>query len=132
MSVSATLNCFAAMLLLFGTTPAPRDTIVTGHYTTSFETSSFVPCDEDEQWWVEGPALEGVDNFLRSTRSLPTRAETDPLLDGTVFVKWRGSLSALGQYGHMGRYDRLFKAEQLLEIHQHGESDCEDSDDDRR
>jgi hypothetical protein len=120
------------MLLLSGATSGPRDTIVTGHYTTRFETSSFVPCDEDEQWWVEGPALEAVDSFLRTSRSLPTRAETDPLLDGTVFLRWRGSLSALGQYGHMGSYDRQFKAEELLEIHQPDESDCEDSDDDRR
>jgi hypothetical protein len=118
------------MLLLAGATPEPRDTNVTGHYTTSFETSSFVPCDEDERWWVEGPALEAVDNFLRDSRSLPARDEVDPLLDGTVFLRWSGSLSALGQYGHMGRYDRLFKAEQLLEIHQPGESDCEVSDDD--
>ena len=129
MTVRGVYGSIAAMLLLFGTIPAPRDTIVTGDYTTSFETSSFVPCGEDEQWWVEGPALEAVDTFLRSTRSLPTRAETDPLLDGTVFLRWSGSLSALGQYGHMGRYDRLFKAELLLEIHLPGESDCEVSED---
>lgn len=131
MSVRAILSCFAAMLLLAGATPGPWDAIVTGHYTTSFETSSLVPCDGDEQWWVEGPALEDVDNFLRTSRSLPTRVETDPLLDGTVFLKWRGDVSALGEYGHMGRYDRLFKAEILLEIRQPGESDCEVSDDDR-
>ncbi len=128
MTVRASLNCFAAMLLLAGATPGPRDAIVTGHYTTRFETSSFVPCEEDEQWWVEGPALEAVDNFLRSTRSLPTRVEMDPLLDGKVFLRWRGDVSALGEFGHMGRYDRLFKAEELLEIHQPGESDCEVSD----
>ena len=129
-TVSTTLSCFAAILVLFGTGPDPREVIVTGHYTTRFETSAFVPCEEDEQWWVEGPALEAVNNFLRASRSLPARDEVDQLLDGTVFLRWRGTASTLGQFGHMGMYHRLFTAEELLEIRQPGESDCEDSDDD--
>ena len=97
----------------------------TGHYTTSFETSSFVECGGSERWWVEGPALEAVDAFLRDQRGLPPDGPLEPLQDGTVFVTWRGDVSGSGEYGHLGAYDRLFQATDLLDIRSPGETDCE-------
>lgn len=95
-----------------------------GHYRTSFETSEFVPCNSDERWWVDGPALAEVDSFLREISGLPKTTEPTPLQDGRVFVRWSGVRSELGSHGHLGAYDRQFTAERILEIREPSEDDC--------
>ncbi|MHC4180357.1 MAG: hypothetical protein ACYSWU_22875 [Planctomycetota bacterium] len=93
---------------------APESEIdVHGHYAFGLEVASLHACDVDEVWWVEDPAglLAGYNDV----------AEQE--FEG-VYVRLRGIRSPLGEYGHVGAYDRTFEVTGLYEMRTAGPDDC--------
>jgi hypothetical protein len=99
---------------------AKPDTEVTldGYYRSSFEISSFVPCGCDLEpehgagYWLTPTAGSG----LSETYS-PLRDTSDPFNPGlTVYVRFEGSYSKRGTFGHMGAYPREVTVDRLIEL----------------
>jgi|SRR5690606_9374458 hypothetical protein len=68
-----------------------------GYYTEGFETREFRPLSvAEERWWVEG-SLPCA--FLAFNQELNAPWHR-------VYVELEGSVSPLGQFGHMGAYQR--------------------------
>ena len=42
----------------------------------------------------------------------------------TLFVRWRGTLSDSGAFGHMGGYRRQFAPGAVLAVSEHPPADC--------
>ena len=99
---------------------AEPDGIITleGYYRSSFEISSFVPCGCDlEPDHGAGYLLsEAPGSGLHASYS-PLVDTTDPFRPGpTVYIRFEGSVSERGSYGHMGAYPRQVTVNRLIEI----------------
>jgi hypothetical protein len=80
-----------------GRTPAVPETYVGYYETDGFESSLFRLKDgPNEHWWLKGSLPCSFLNFDQD-RNRPFRR---------VYVEIQGNLSPLGQYGHMGFYQR--------------------------
>jgi hypothetical protein len=88
-----------------------------GHYTTGFEASGFGPCGSEESWWVGGH-LGPVGAFLRTLPDSVQRGYP------TLYVEWRGVVSAPGRYGHMGLYSRELRVDTVLVVQREAPADC--------
>lgn len=84
-----------------------------GFYSWGFEVSSFSPCGSEEKWWTNGSDL--VERYIM--------LDVDEYEE--VFVRLKGTRSELGEYGHLGEYDREFEVTEVLEIREKQEGDCE-------
>jgi len=93
-------------------TTGPASGEFSGYYTSGFEVSSFVPCDEAaEQWWLSSdPAI----NFHDQYQALV--APVSPPSGGyvPVFLHFVGTVSAPGSYGHLGAYQREVTVEEVI------------------
>ncbi|GEM_PF-3053502 len=92
----------------------------TGVFITLFETSLFEPCDSNERWWLE--ARDGVNEQfwerveeLRAEREQQT-GEPLNLASPPMYLTAKGDVSALGEHGHMGLYDRRFNLKKFSEF----------------
>ncbi len=115
--------CLACALAVFGAyfLLAPQGPITgpttgefSGYYTNGFEVSAFVPCDEPaEQWWLSSdPALNFYDQYQALvTPVLPPSGGYVP-----VFLRFVGTVSPPGSYGHLGAYTREATVEEVIEM----------------
>ena len=93
-----------------------------GYYLHEFEGTRFLPCGSDEEWWVDifghRPLIEFIELELHGNRPY--------VWDGTdtVFVRWTGARSVLGEWGHMGLSDREFVLDSVLEVRLPEADDC--------
>ena len=88
-------------------------TLWRGYVSFGFETSEFRPCGSKEQWWV------------LSTRDLSARyKKLSANMYSPVFVRLRGVPTKLGQYGHLGAYQRQFEVTAVLESRPPKSDDC--------
>lgn len=79
---------------------------VRGKYEIGPERSRFRPDGSREWWWVWfAPAIEG------EAQQIGELARGRP-----VEVEFRGLVSDLGDYGHMGLYHREFRVAELREV----------------
>jgi hypothetical protein len=104
------------------TVRSPADTVreFRGLYETGFEVSWFHPCDApkgDDVWWVTL-----TDHALRQRDSLAAKltpqGASQGVMQGAVFVRWRGTTSAkmpMGA-GHMGRGSRYMLVHEVLDL----------------
>lgn len=88
-----------------------------GHFTTGFEVSDFRRCGSQESWWVGG-------NMGPVSRFVSTLPEMERRGYPTLYVEWRGEVSAPGSYGHLGRYPREIRVDTVLEVRREGPADC--------
>jgi hypothetical protein len=101
-------------------TVSPTSGEFSGYFTAGFEVSSFVPCSGSEiggdagPWWTGGTPESGFYD-----RYLDVIGATGPEYV-TVYVRWRGTVSPLGTYGHMGEYTREATVEEVLEMRLNG------------
>jgi hypothetical protein len=90
-----------------------------GLYETGFEVSWFHPCEAqpgDDTWWVTL-----TDVALKQRDSLAAKL---PGKQGAVFVRWRGTISAKMQAGHMGRGTRYMLVHEVLDLRPAAEAGC--------
>jgi hypothetical protein len=98
-----------------------------GHYTSGFESSDFRPCEGlppaakafDDSWgaaWVS--FAPGFD--LRKVK-WPTVADTT---SPALYVRWQGTLTGPGSYGHLGVATYQFVVDRILEIRAGKPGDC--------
>jgi len=109
----------AAYVATQGTGLGPTSGEFAGYYTNGFEVSAFVPCEESgatgsgEGWWLG--ADPGI-NFYEQYSAIA--ASVNPPAGGyvTVFVRFRGTASPPGNYGHLGAYSREVTVHEVLEM----------------
>jgi hypothetical protein len=104
------------------TTRIPADSVreFRGLYETGFEVSWFHPCDAprgDDVWWVTltDHALQQRDSLAAK---LTPQGSSQGVMQGAVFVRWRGTTSAkmpMGA-GHMGRGTRYMLVHEVLDL----------------
>lgn len=100
-----------------------------GHYTSGFESSDFRPCGGlpaegavyGDDWgaaWVE---------FADSVRGRSLKWPKFPRTEyyPTVYVRWRGTLTGPGAYGHMGLATYRFVVDEFLEVRRSHAKDCQ-------
>jgi hypothetical protein len=99
-----------------------------GYYTSGFEVSSFVACDQagttdpgyGEGWWLEAEPESG---FYEQYNALSSQVSPPPGGYVTVFVRFRGRLSPPGSYGHLGAYARTVTVQEVVELSLEGTCD---------
>lgn len=95
-----------------------------GHYEFGFELAAFTPCNVPETWWVAagGPtALQPLTDFV--TRNY-AEFHHGMFRGGRLYVRWRGTLSRPGRYGHFGSYRRRLDVLEVLEVRWPTPRDC--------
>lgn len=91
-----------------------EDGVYEGFLAFGFETSSFVPCGAEENWWVI-PNQQTSDGYTAVSQQ-PYQA---------VFARLKGDVSEPGMYGHLGQYDHEFTVREVIEIRPAGTGDCQ-------
>jgi hypothetical protein len=104
-------------------TPAPASTEFEGFYTSSFEVSSFVKCGMNSQsGYGQGYWLVSTTEFQEKfRRTLSGAAGTygpkdNPRVFDTVYVRFTGTLSPKGNYGHLGAYSNEVTVIKVIEM----------------
>lgn len=94
--------------------PWPKYGTFVGYYIKGFEKSDFKPAGTKERWWLSG----NIDTL--SKLYIAPSSEAPPKVKGPVYVVIQGSLSEVGQHGHLGYYSRELVVEQVKEIRELG------------
>lgn len=97
-----------AMSLSACTTPPEGPQTFTGEWDWHFETSAFRSADGRGPWWLaaEGSAWDQLVAPIQRSGGGPW---------GRVALTIEGELSAPGQYGHMGAYERQLRVTRVIE-----------------
>lgn len=103
-----------------------------GYYAPGFEMSAFVPCQSDS-WLIAGDSL-GTDarkapawaswSPTLSTYRLPSVA-TDAFGMRRYFVRWRGTVTGPGHYGHLGGSAFEISVDSVVEVRAASGADCQ-------
>lgn len=88
----------------WGTEPEQQPVEHRGYYEAGFERDAFLPCGNDESWWVEGSG-----ELYRRHRELAREYEP-------VMAVVTGRVSARGSHGHLGAYERVLRVESVLQV----------------
>ena len=108
--------------------------VFSGHYTSEFEVSEFVPCPRD-RWFIPSDSV-GTQRGLRGrawvrwTRpgllDAPGGEATPERVSGgnRYFVRWRGAIEGPSSYGHMGISPFLITVDSVLDVRTSGRDDC--------
>lgn len=115
------------------TVPPPTPTFTpgefVGYYVNSFEVSSFVPCDlaATVPGYAQGYWFDGNADFYKKYQEVVDATGLTPGEPGygVVFIRFTGSLSEPGYYGHLGGYNHEIALDTLLEMETLGENQCE-------
>jgi hypothetical protein len=107
--------------------------VFSGYYTPGFESSKFVPCANDtwvltsdslsKHFW-EPSAWVTWSKKVKGTFTWPRDVRPDEYGNPTFFVRWYGSMTGPGRYGHMGVSDFLFKVDSVLAIEMPRKESC--------
>lgn len=90
---------------------------VEGYLSFGFEESAFRPCGIDEIWWVEpDPSIELLEAYADVAGT--------PLGRVRVYSRLVGSRTGVGEYGHLGFYDRTFTVSRIVTLRAVAENDC--------
>lgn len=87
----------------------PRVARWSGVYSFHFETVAFHPAGSDEQWWVVMETDQAREALNAAIAAAPGEGPW-----GDAFVTIEGAISAPGQYGHMGAYQREVRVTRVL------------------
>lgn len=109
---------------------------LSGHYSSGFENSSFVPCPSDS-WLLPsdttsrgGPlGARAWVEWDRSSDSTPGRPATWPRArefphDVDAFVRWTGTLIGPGGFGHFSGSPFAFHVDSIVEVRAPRKGDC--------
>ncbi len=101
----------------FGSDDNAVDGEFQGYYLQEFEVSSFVPCGS---WRDPG---YGVGYWLDWRKGQYQRYEEEVSnagADRKVYLRFKGHLSSVGSYGHLGKYSRQVTVGEVIEISRNG------------
>lgn len=102
----------------------------TGRYVPGFESSRFTPCRPFAD--LRGTAYEGYegyawvtfdDSVLNRARAKWPDSGRDPY--PPFFVRWKGTLTGPGGYGHLGVSSYLLRVSEILEMRKAAKADCQ-------
>ena len=94
-----------------------------GHYEFGFEVSAFGECGSSEVWWIaRGSAMQPLHDFIDRRTGF---TDDQGFVQGRVFVRWRGLVSAPGRYGQRNAYLRQFRVVEVLEVRMPSPDDCD-------
>jgi len=109
--------------------------VFNGHFTAGFEESRFVPCPAD-RWFVPGDSV-GTRLVPRGEAWVAWRSpevsraigawpspERTPSGNVRFFVRWRGTMTGPGHYGHMGIAPFVIQVDSVLEARTPSPADC--------
>jgi hypothetical protein len=97
------------------TAVAPRPgQLFAGFFSSGFEVEAFRACGVDEAWWVAS-----LDPELGARYREIARTAYQP-----VYAVFRGEPSEKGPTGHLGRYDRLLRVDDVVELRLARDDDC--------
>ena len=94
-----------------------------GRYSYGWQRSYLVPCGSTERWWVTAGRDSIIIRLHHELAKLHPHSESSPW-HGSVFARFRGDTSALGHYGHLGKYRRQFLLKDLIEVRDTTSNDC--------
>jgi hypothetical protein len=116
--------------IIFGSsTPSSKASIFKGHYSVSFEVSSFVPCGMDRKpgygagYWLEAdPDSRFFEQYKATISAVISDTNSLSHNQGTeVYVHFVGELSPpastlSGGYGHLSQYPYLIRVTEVLSM----------------
>lgn len=108
------IGCLMVFLLVGCGGREADEGVYEGFLAFGFETSSFVPCATEENWWVI-PNQQTSDGYTAVSQQ-PYQA---------VFARLKGDVSEVGTFGHLGQYNREFTIREVVEIRPAGAEDCQ-------
>ena len=101
-----------------------------GYYTNAFETSAFVPCGSVESndlstgyWLSSTPASNFYERHRALIASLATPGTPAPPFS-MVFVRFEGTLSPQGHYGHLSAFDHEVTVTKVIDMALPNETQC--------
>lgn len=103
-----------------------------GHYTVGFEASAFVPCASDA-WVLPSDSLGDEPYLHRAWVTWPPAAARqvhwpdaprDRFGSPRYYVKWRGTVTGPGNYGHLGVSPFEFRVDSVLIVRPPQPADC--------
>jgi hypothetical protein len=107
------------------TQAAPEPQLFEGHYISSFEVSSFVPCGSantpgyGQGYWLT-PSPEFADLLRKSVSQVAGTFGPDDKIGPDWYVRFYGVLSPLADsfngYGHLGAYAHAITVTQAIEV----------------
>ena len=92
---------------------------LSGYYTSGFEVSSFVPCEDPDTpgygagYWLSAEAGSG---FYEQYSAIAETVSPPPGGYVTVFTRFRCQISPPGNYGHLGAYSHEVTVQEVLEM----------------
>lgn len=91
-----------------------------GFFTSGRAGRTFRPCGSRASWWVKNPDFgDAADDLEQRYQEIVTQPYEQ------VYVRLRGDASRKGQYGPLGSYQRVVYVEEILEIREKREDDCQ-------
>ena len=97
------------------------DGVYEGLFSEGFEVSMFEPCDANERWW-----LTGFDTSLRSFLERKEELRRDYIEANEIvsagyvaplfYLRLKGGVSDVGEFGHMGAYQRQIVLREVVEL----------------
>lgn len=90
-----------------------------GTYAWGFEESAFRACGSTTRWWVTSSDSEVSEQLVNEHRQL-----TSDTMYQEVFVRFRGTLSERGTYGHVGAYERELDVTEIVEMRVLADGEC--------
>ena len=126
--VVALCACLACALVAVAAFLYPQRPIIgvsegefAGHYTSGFEVASFAPCagsGPSGPWWLNAaPEIRFYEQYSALLGGTPQ----PPGAYASVFLRFRGTLSPPGDYGHLGAYEREVMVVEVVEMSVEGE-----------
>ncbi len=91
-----------------------------GFFTAGRAGRIFRPCGSRAAWWVQNPAFEDTADELEQRYTEIATRPYEP-----VYVRFRGEASRKGQYGPLHSYQRVVYVNEILDVREQQEGDCE-------
>lgn len=108
---------FTLISLLIASGPLNAQEIYKGHYVSAFERKIFWPCGvEDEAWWLKGKSAiySELEEFIKKNSLRSGKSKMKP--NTPFYIEVKGTRSAKGEWGHMGRYIYELNVTEIIDI----------------
>lgn len=100
---------------------------LTGEYTTGAEFSVFEPCKRHTSWWLDfsNDELASKVSAFRETSGECASQSRGQGVSCKVFLRVRGEVSRIDQFGHLNKYPRIIVVSDILEMSAAKDASCE-------